>query len=482
MKYIVKFFPEIMIKGDAVKKKMVRHLHENLKRLLLRLDEGISSQRFWDKIEVEVADEQPTLVEAVRQVLVSTPGIDQIWQVQAYPITDLASVVERVVPFALPLIENKTFVVRAKRSGEHGFNSMELERAVGQALCQQGASKGVSLHHPQVKIEFDVFDNQLNIIHARYAGLGGYPLGSQGEILSLMSGGFDSTVASYLAIKRGVKTHFVFFNLGGTAHELGVKQVAIYLWNRFESSHRIKFVTVPFEGVVAELFNSVHESYMGVMLKRLMLLAAQEVAKQLHIDALLTGESVAQVSSQTLKNLAVIDQACQMLVLRPLAMMNKPDIIQLAESIGTRQFAEAMPEYCGVISKNPVTHASFDRTRREQGVFNEAVLAQALAAMRIENVDELVAQIVAAPAVEIVRQPRADDVVVDIRPQAEQIQSPLPGAVCVPFHQLSQAVKGWSADQRYLLYCQKGVMSQLHAQYLRDGGHVNVWVYRPEER
>lgn len=481
MKYIVKFFPEIMVKGDAVKKKMVRHLHENLKRLLLRLDEQITSQRFWDKIEVWVADDQPELIEAVRQVLVNTPGIDQIWQVQAYPISDLASVVARVVPFALPLIENKTFVVRAKRSGEHTFNSMDLERAVGEVLCQQGASKGVSLHQAQVKIEFDVFDNQLNIIEARYSGLGGYPLGSQGEILSLMSGGFDSTVASYLAIKRGIKTHFVFFNLGGTAHELGVKQVAIYLWNRFESSHRIKFVTVPFEGVVAELFHSVHESYMGVMLKRLMLLAAEQVAKQLHIDALLTGESVAQVSSQTLKNLAVIDQACEMLVLRPLAMMNKPDIIQLADSIGTRQFAEAMPEYCGVISKNPVTHASFDRSRREQVRFDTAVLDQALAQMQIENVDELVAHIVAAASVEIVRQPMAQDVVVDIRPLAEQTRSPLPGALCVPFHQLSQAVKGWQQDRRYLLYCQKGVMSQLHAQYLRDAGHVNVLVYRPVE-
>ena len=327
-----------------------------------------------------------------------------------------------------------------------------------------------------------MFDKQLNIIQARYQGLGGYPLGSQGEILSLMSGGFDSTVASYLAIKRGVKTHFVFFNLGGRAHELGVKQVAIYLWNRFESSHRVKFVTVPFEGVVAELFHSVHESYMGVMLKRMMLLAAQQVARHLQIDALLTGESVAQVSSQTLKNLAVIDQTCDMLVLRPLAMMNKPDIIQIAESIGTRQFAEAMPEYCGVISKNPVTHASFDRTRREQTHFDEQVLSQAIANMQIQNVDELVEQIVAAAPVESVEVLSEGDVLVDIRTDTEQARSPMPGSVSIPFHLLSQAAKHWKADTRYVLYCQKGVMSQLHAQYLRDAGYANVFVYRPEHR
>ncbi len=480
MKYIVKFFPEIMIKGDSVKKKMVRHLHENLKRLLARLDEDIHTQKFWDKIEVFVPELKPGLVVAVRQCLLSTPGIEQIWQVQQFPITDLQSVIDKVVPFALPLIKDKTFVVRAKRTGEHSFTSMELERETGYALVQQGESKGVSLHHPEVKIEFDVFDKYLNIIEARYSGLGGYPLGSQGEALSLMSGGFDSTVASYLAVKRGIKTHFIFFNLGGTAHELGVKQVAIYLWNRFEASHRIKFISVPFDGVVAELFNSVHESYMGVMLKRLMLIAAERVARDLDYPALITGESVAQVSSQTLKNLAVIDEVSHMLVLRPLAMMNKPDIIQLAEQIGTRHFAESMPEYCGVISQNPVTHASFDRTLKEHHKFNMQVLDEALANKTIQPVDQLLEQIVAAPPIEVVKTLQPGDVLVDIRADIEQQRSPLEGALHIPFHLLNQQAKKWSDNTRYLLYCQKGVMSQLHAQYLRDQGVHNVFVYRPE--
>jgi len=177
-------------------------------------------------------------------------------------------------------------------------------------------------HHPDVKIELEYHQDQLNIVKHRRPGLGGFPLGSQGDVLSLMSGGFDSTVASYLTIRRGLKTHFIFFNLGGAAHEIGVKQVALYLWEKFSASHRVMFVTIPFENVVAEIFRSTPEPYMGVTLKRLMIMAAEKVADDMGIDALVTGESVAQVSSQTLRNLALIDQVSEKLVLRPLAVMS----------------------------------------------------------------------------------------------------------------------------------------------------------------
>merc|ERR1711879_1003951 len=153
-------------------------------------------------------------------------------------------------------IEGKTFVVRAKRSGTHEFKSINIEQTVGGYMLAHNKTNGVDLHNPEVTIKIELVNNQLNIITQRYKGLGGFPLGSQGEILSLMSGGFDSTVASYLTMKRGVKTHFIFFNLGGVAHEIGVKQVALYLWNKFGASHRITFTSVPFDDVVTEIFKS----------------------------------------------------------------------------------------------------------------------------------------------------------------------------------------------------------------------------------
>jgi thiamine biosynthesis protein ThiI len=479
MKFIVKLFPEIMVKGHTVKKKMVSQLHDNLRNLLLRVDPSIETKRFWDKIEVFCAD---SVVPEARRILTQTPGVEQVLEVIQYEGLDtLEAMAEKVVEHALPWIEGKRFVVRAKRSGTHDFSSFDAERFLGGALLQSSESAQVDLHHPQVKVEVEIHQQWLNIVTARRPGLGGYPMGTQGELLSLMSGGFDSTVASYLTMKRGLKTHFVFFNLGGAAHEIGVKQVALYLWSQFGASHRVQFVSVPFESVVVEIFRSTHESYMGVTLKRLMLMAAEKVAAQMGIDALVTGESVAQVSSQTLRNLAVIDRATNMLVLRPLATMNKPEIMALADQIGTRHFAESMPEYCGVISKNPVTNASFERMEKEAARFDYAVLDQAVASAVTVAVDKIVEDVAAKPPVEVVHEVTDKTVVIDIRNESERQARPLQGveSEAIPFYELSQKFAKLDPDKLYLLYCDKGVMSQLHAQYLADKGYRNVKVYRP---
>ncbi len=478
MKFIVKLFPEIMVKGGPVKKKMITMLHNNLMTLLKRVDDSIELKKFLDKIEVAVDDQ---FVDQARHILARTPGVEQYLEVVQYQTgEDLQLIAEKVAEHKLDLIDGKTFVVRAKRSGTHTVNSFEIERFVGSYLYQHGNPAGVDLKNPQVKVEFELSQNTLNVITRRVSALGGYPIGTQGDVLSLMSGGFDSTVASYLTMKRGIKTHFIFFNLGGAAHEVGVKQVALYLWSQFGASHRVQFVSVPFEEVVAEIFNSTHESYMGVTLKRLMLMAAEKVADQMEIDALVTGEAVAQVSSQTLRNLALIDEATTKLVLRPLATMNKPDIIQIAEQIGTREFAENMPEYCGVISKNPVTHGSFQRMEREAKKFNYEVLEQAVENVAFVPVDKIIEDVNSAAPVEIVTQ-SGDAEIIDIRRPAEIEQRPLSFAsLQIPFHELNREFKRLDQSKQYVLYCEKGVMSQLHAQYLRDAGFDNVKVFRPE--
>lgn len=477
MKFIIKFFPEIMVKGHAVKKKMVSQLHDNLRTIFTRQLPDIEMKRYWDKLEVFCQDAES---DWVLKILTHTPGVEQVLSVSQSRALTLDEIAEQVAQRSVSKIDGKTFAVRAKRTGTHSFTSSDMERHVGGYLLAQGNSAGVNLKHPEVKVELEYHDQQLNFIEARHKGLGGYPLGSQGEVLSLMSGGFDSTIASFLTLKRGVKTHFIFFNLGGQAHEIGVKQVALYLWSQYAASHRLQFVSIPFENVVKQLFESTHESYMGVMLKRLMLQAAEQVADEMGIDALVTGESIAQVSSQTLRNLALIDQATDKLVLRPLAMMDKPDIMKLADDIGTRHFAESMPEYCGVISQNPVTNGSFKRMEKEAARFDYGVLEQAVAEAKTVAVDKIVEEVNQQQAIEVV-QVVQDEQVIDIRSPAEAMASPLSiAALSIPFYELNQRFKTLDQTQTYLLYCQKGVMSQLHAQYLQDNGFTNVRVYRPQ--
>jgi thiamine biosynthesis protein ThiI len=218
---------------------------------------------------------------------------------------------------------------------------------------------------------------------------------------------------------------------------------------------------------------------MGVTLKRLMLLAAEKVANEMEIDALLTGESVAQVSSQTLRNLALIDQVTNKLILRPLATMNKPEIIDIANTIGTRRFAESMPEYCGVISKNPITHGSYKRMEREAKRFDYTVLDKAVKDAQHINVDEILDDVTNNTAIEVVNELSDEYVVIDIRGEDACIETRCK-SIKIPFYKLKSEFKKLPKDKEYLLYCEKGIMSQLHAQYLRDAEDAeNVRVYRP---
>ena len=477
-KFIIKYFTEIMIKGETAKRQMINQLFFNLQRISNNISSDIKIKKFFDKIELVCPSE---FSDNLREKLLETPGIQQVLEaIQIDNMHTLDEIKVEVNKHMAKTIEDKTFVVRANRVGKQDFKSTHIEQTVGGYMLAHNKTKGVDLKNPEVTIKVELEHAQLNIITKKHYGLGGFPLGTQGEVLSLMSGGFDSTVASYLAMKRGLKTHFVFFNLGGVAHEIGVKQVSWYLWNKFGSSHRVSFITVPFEDVVSQIFKDISAPYMGVMLKRLMLLASEKIAQNLNVDALITGESVAQVSSQTLKNLRLIDDVSNILVLRPLSFMSKPDIIEIASKIGTKRFAEAMPEYCGVISQHPVTNGSFTRVEKESKAFDYSVLEEAIKNAKVKNIDEVLDDVCEVGTLEVVNNLNESDIIIDIRQSSDTLNAPCK-VLKIPFYDLKKEFKKLEQDKTYLLYCDKGVMSQLHGQYLKDEHKFeNIKVYRPK--
>ena len=477
-KFIIKYFTEIMVKGSSARRQMADQLFGNLQKIMFQISPEIKLRKFYDKIEIVTPKD---IVPKARLKLLETPGIEQVLEALQFDNVETIDDIKPIVQEHMSKnIQGKSFVIRAKRVGSHSFKSPQIEQEVGGYMLSVNPRSSVDLHNPQVTINIELINNQLNIISLKHRGLGGFPLGSQGEVLSLMSGGFDSTVASYLTMKRGLKTHFIFFNLGGLAHEIGVKQVAYYLWEKFASTHRVSFISVPFDDVVSEIFNSIHESYMGVMLKRLMLEASQKIADDMGIDALLTGESIAQVSSQTLRNLALIDEVTDKLVIRPLSTMNKPDIIDIADKIGTKEFAETMPEYCGVISKGPVTHGSFARVQKEANKFDYTVLDKAVENSKKIYVDEIEDDIQEIGQVQTVSDISSGKyVIIDIRQGDECIQTPCE-TLKIPFYKLKTQFKKLPQEREYLFYCDKGILSQLHAQFLRDSENFgNIKVYRP---
>lgn len=484
MKFIIKLFPEITIKSGPVRKRMSRQLTTNMRIILKRFDATARVGQQWDQLEVSVEGEDESRVKAVTGLLASIPGVAKFARVRAVSFTDMHDIYLATKEVWGDALEGKTFCVRVKRNGTHDFTSTDVERYVGGGLNQHCSTGGVNLTKPDVQINLEIRFDTLYVIEDWYRGLGGFPIGSQESVVSLISGGFDSTVASYLSIKRGLKTHFLFFNLGGKDHELGVKEIAFYLWNRFGSSHRVKFITVPFDGVVSDILEKVHPSCMGVILKRMMVRAAGAIAERAGAEALVTGEAVAQVSSQTLTNLAIIDRASDCLVLRPLAMMDKGAIIDQCRAIGAEDFAAAIPEYCGVISVRPSAHLKEYKVIGEEGKMSADVLQQALQRTTVQTIDSVMEDVHSgAPRAEVVGEPGSDEVVIDIRHPGEVEQRPLlleaTPVLQVPFYSLNARFAGLDQNRTYLLYCEKGVMSQLHAAHLRDEGYANVRVYRP---
>ncbi|MGV6477270.1 tRNA uracil 4-sulfurtransferase ThiI [Azotobacter vinelandii] len=483
MKLIVKVFPEITIKSPPVRKRFIRQLAKNIRTVLRDLDPELAVTGVWDNLEVETAVEKPRLLREMIERLCCTPGIAHFLEVHEYPLGDLDDILEKCKRHYAGQLPGKIFAVRCKRAGRHPFTSMEVERYVGGCLRQQCGAAGVSLSAPEVEVRMEIRDQRLFVVHRQHDSIGGYPLGALEQTLVLMSGGFDSTVAAFQTMRRGLMTHFCFFNLGGRAHELGVMEVAHYLWQKYGSSQRVLFVSVPFEEVVGEILGKVDNSQMGVILKRMMLRAATRVAERLKIDALVTGEAISQVSSQTLPNLSVIDSATDMLVLRPLIASHKQDIIDTATRIGTAEFARHMPEYCGVISVNPTTRARRDRIDYEERQFDMAILERALERARLVPIDRVIDELGEEICVEEVREALAGQIVLDIRhPEAvEDGPLELPGIEvrALPFYALNNRFKELDSNRQYLLYCDKGVMSRLHAHHLLSEGHANVRVYRP---
>lgn len=481
MKFVIKLFPEIIVKSKPVRKQFIVQLKKNLRKILLPIDKAIEISGSWDFVEVNLDKNDPLLETSILSKLQHTPGIDFILKVKTYQFETLEDIAEITVKEFAESVKGKTFCVRVKRSGRHPFNSIQVEQKAGGALLHNSEASGVKLKDPDTTVQLEIKQDKLFIIESRIQGLGGFPMGKQESCVSLISGGYDSSVASYLMMKRGIRTHFCFFNLGGMAHEVGVKQVSHYLWEKYSSSHRVLFLTIPFEAVVSEILSKVHHSQMGVVLKRMMLRVAEQVAKEFNAPAVVTGECVGQVSSQTLTNLAVIDKSIDMLTMRPLITMDKQDIISISRETGTEEFAAVMPEYCGVISDKPTTCAKLDRIEKEESNFDFDILQAAFDNRKVENIDQLFTSTQNLAEIAVVNMPQTDDIVIDIRHPHELAVKPLfltkNQVLEIPFFKL-QSSELLSKDQQYLIYCDKGIMSQLQAEELHSKGY-QVKVYQP---
>ena len=484
IEFLIKLHPEIAIKSKSVRKRQTLLLERNLKTILLQVDSSVKVSNNFDHLTICCESDDVQIKQKLIDRLACIPGVVNFAEMQSSSFTDLHNIYEQVLEVYAPQLEHKSFCVRVRRAGQHDFTSIEAERYIGGGLNQQVATAKVQLKKPDVVVNLEVRKDQLIMVRKLHAGMGGFPLPSQSDVLSLISGGYDSAVSSYLMIRKGLRTHYLFFNLGGAAHEAGVREMAFHIWQRYSLSHKVKFVSVNFAPVVEQILEHIDSGLMGVVLKRMMMRAGSRIAERLGIKAIVTGESIGQVSSQTIANLSVIDRVTETLILRPLIYQDKQEIIDMARKIGAEDIAKSMPEYCGVISKKPTVNAVLAEVEQTELKFDFAVLDQVVTdakVLDIRTVDYQAEQ--QAHVVTELAQLPADAVVLDIRAPEETEDKPLSVAghqvIELPFFRLSSQFANLDQSKQYYCYCERGVMSRLQAVVLQEQGYQNVAVYRP---
>ena len=482
MKFIIRLFPEISIKSKPVRNRLIRQVRQNLVNVCKHHGISVNAYAQWDKV-VAIFDETITKDRAITE-LSRIPGIHSFMEVNEYPFTTLDSLFDEIKDVVGPSIENKTFAVRVKRKGQHEFNSQMAERVIGGKFKASFPNKGVCLDNPEVLIHIEIENQTAYLSGEKHLGIGGYPVGSQGEVFSLISGGFDSGVSTYDVLHRGCRVNYLFFNMGGTAHEIGVKQESYFLWDRFASSHRVRFVTIPFEPIVGQILERTHHGVRGVILKRMMMRVGSLVAKKFDAEALVTGESLGQVSSQTLRNLTHIDNVCDVLLLRPLVTADKQDIIDKSREIGTIGFAESMPEYCGVISDHPNVCPSASFVEEEEAKMDSDLVQKAFESMKVVDINDIPKDTTKLKTeVETVSELLSNEVVLDVRAPDDVEKAPLTveghEVITMPFYKTASDFHTLDQIKTYALYCDQGVMSLKQAKQLKEKGYHNVKVYCP---
>lgn len=484
MKFIIKPFAEIIIKSKPVRKRYLNFLQVNLNLWLKRLDCNCYAKFFWDRWEVYVEDniDDYTYSNLIK-IFSRTPWVEVFLEVLEYEFSNFDDIFIEAKKIYTPILEWKSFCVRVKRFWKHDFSSVDLERYIWWWLRQFSNWSYVKLKNPDITINIEIRENKFYLVKDKQYWIWGYPIWTQDKVISLISWWFDSTVSSFSMMKRWVKLDYLFFNLWWKSHEIAVKQVSNYLWKNFSSWYKSRFITVNFEEVVPHLIKNVDHKYRWIILKRLFLMVADNISKRNNYYSIIKGDSLWQVSSQTLKNMFVIDKASSTMVLRPLIWYNKQEIVDLSRKIWTYEFASNMPEYCWVISDKPSTWAKLEKVLQEEKNIDFSIIDKAIDTREILKIDQVLSDSNDIFHIETVYIPWNNQVVIDLREEQEYKDSPLIlewiDVMNIPFFDINHDFPNLDQSKEYLFYCDKGIMSKSHGEFLYSKWYKNIKIYKP---
>ncbi len=277
--------------------------------------------------------------------------------------------------------DNLKFCVRSRRSDKSFYKtSTECDFEIGSRIMQKLSANGltVDIKNAEYILEIEIGREHAWVYSGKKIGLRGLPVGVAGEALSLLSGGIDSPVASHMIIRRGCRVHFIFFENRAFLGKGGYEKV-LRLAKRLNGvQDKGKLCVVPFGDIQEAIRDCCRPENRVVLYRRMMYRISEEVARRLGYQALVTGESLGQVASQTLENLAAVSAVVNTSVFRPLIGMDKLDIIRKAEEIGTYEISiEPHQDCCSIfMPPNPATKAKIRLLEDDETKFPFQNLAQ----------------------------------------------------------------------------------------------------------
>ena len=277
--------------------------------------------------------------------------------------------------------EGTTFKVETNRSDKSfSINSMELSKIVGGYLLKNIPNLKVDVHNPEYLINIEIRREGVYLYSNGVKGMGGYPTGTLGKALLMLSGGIDSVVAGFLTMKRGVKLDFLYFeSLPHTSLEAREKVInlAKILKNYGNTG---KLLVVPFTKIQETIYREMKSDYMITMMRRQMYKIAERVAKRRNANAIVNGESIGQVASQTLTSMKVVNDVTSYPIIRPLASFDKLEIMEIARKIGSYDIS-ILPymDCCTVfVPTHPVINPRLDIARSEEEKLSKELLDEAI--------------------------------------------------------------------------------------------------------
>ena len=458
---LIRFGAELAIKSRRTRQNFLNRLSKNVRDALSASGEDFELRTGWNRFVATIASDAQ--LHALSRVF----GVSSISLLDAIVPADLATIVTHGRELYGERVRGRTYAVRARRHGRHEFASRDVEIELGRAL-NEGAT--VDLSKPEVVVHVEVRDDEAFLFADRIDAPGGLPLGVEGQAISLISGGYDSAVSTWLMLKRGVQLDYVFCNLGGDAYERAVVQVAKVLADDWSFGSRPRLHVVDFGPVLDELRSKALQRYWQVVLKRLMYRTASTIAAEREAHAIVTGEALGQVSSQTLINLRAIEPAADVPVFRPLIGFDKEEIIARARTIGTAALSEQVKEYCAIAPGHPVTAAPVAHVEREEQKLDLAVLERAVASRKVLDLRALAAVDLVQPYIFIDDVPR-DAVVLDCRPEHQFRAWHWPGAQHRDEWELLNNFGKLDRDPKYVLYCAHGIQTAYLAERMQRSGY-----------